>query len=293
MKKISVAWITGIFLFLTSISAFSQNANPVNTSSIEVYPLAITLNKTTSLVFPYAIKSVDKGSQSVLVQKAKGVENILQIKAGKEGFEETNLTVITTEGKLYCFLLNYATQPSVLNLSFGIAKPSVKDAFFSSGDHNEGEIQAYSNAVSIEKKKVHGIKDKKYGMRLRLDGLFIRDNVMYYRIKMENQSNINYDIDQVRFYIRDRKKAKRTATQEIEIKPLYVQNDTPTIKGLSEHIFVFALPKFTIPDQKYLAVQLMEKNGGRHLELNVKNRKIAKAVQIESGLMSLCNEKSE
>jgi conjugative transposon TraN protein len=258
-----------------------------------VYPLAITLNKTTSLVFPYAIKSVDKGSQSVLVQKAKGVENILQIKAGKEGFEETNLTVITTEGKLYCFLLNYATQPSVLNLSFGIAKPSVKDAFFSSGDFNEGEIQAYSNAVSIEKKKMHGIKDKKYGMRLRLDGLFIRDNVMYYRIKMENQSNINYDIDQVRFYIRDRKKAKRTATQEIEIKPLYVQNDTPTIKGLSEHIFVFALPKFTIPDQKYLAVQLMEKNGGRHLELNVKNRKIAKAVQIESGLMSLCNEKSE
>ncbi|MBV5348065.1 conjugative transposon protein TraN, partial [bacterium] len=63
MKKISAVWITGIFLFLTSISAFSQNANPVNTSTIEAYPLAITLNKTTSLVFPYAIKSVDRGSQ--------------------------------------------------------------------------------------------------------------------------------------------------------------------------------------------------------------------------------------
>lgn len=293
MKKISAVWITGIFLFLTSISAFSQNANPVNTSSIEAYPLAITLNKTTSLVFPYAIKSVDRGSQSVLVQKAIGVENILQIKAAKEGFEETNLTVITTEGKLYCFLLNYAPQPSVLNLSFRIGKPSVKDAFFSSGDYNVGEIQAYSNVVSIEKKKMHGIKDKKYGMRLRLDGLFIRDNVMYYRVKMKNQSNINYDIDQLRFFIRDRKKAKRTATQEIEIKPLYVQNDIPTIKGQSEHIFVFALPKFTIPDQKYLAVQLMEKNGGRHLELNVNDRKITKAVPIESGLMSLRNEKSE
>ena len=110
---------------------------------------------------------------------------------------------------------------------------------------------------------------------------------------MKNQSNINYDIDQLRFFIRDRKKAKRTATQEIEIGPLYVQNDTPTIKGLSEQIFVFALPKFTIPDQKYLAVQFMEKNGGRHLELNVKDRKIIKAVPIESGLMSLWNEKSE
>jgi len=293
MKKISAGLITGIFLFLSSIFAFSQNANPVNTSSIEPYPLAIAYEKTTNLVFPYAIKSVDRGSQSVLAQKAKGVENILQIKAGKEGFKETNLTVITAEGKLYCFLLNYAPQPSVLNLTFGIEKPSVKDAFFSSGDYNEGEIQAYSNSVSIEKKKVHGIKDKKYGMRFRLDGLFIRDNVMYYRIKMKNQSNINYDIDQLRFFIRDRKKAKRTATQELEIKPLYVLNNTPTIRGQSEHNFVFALPKFTIPDQKYLAVQLMEKNGGRHLELNVKDRKITKAVPIESGLMSLWNEKSE
>jgi conjugative transposon TraN protein len=282
MKKISVAWITGIFLFLTSISAFSQNANPVNTSSIEVYPLAITLNKTTSLVFPYAIKSVDKGSQSVLVQKAKGVENILQIKAGKEGFKETNLTVITAEGKLYCFLLNYSPQPSVLNLTFGTMNPTVKDAFFSSGDYNEGEIQAYSNAVSIEKKKVHGIKDKKYGMRFRLDGLFICDNVMYYRVKMENQSNINYDIDQLRFFIRDRKKAKRTATQEIEIKPLHVKNDAPTIRGQSEQIFVFALPKFTIPDQKYLAVQLMEKNGGRHLKMDIHNKILVRSMVLSS-----------
>jgi len=282
MKKISAVLIIGIFLFLSGISAFSQNANTVSTTSIEPYPLAITFDKTTSLVFPYAIKSVDRGSQSVLAQKAKGVENILQIKAGRKGFEETNLTVITAEGKLYCFLLNYAPQPTVLNLTFEVSKPSVKVALFSSEDHNEGEVQAYSKAVTIEKKKVHGIKDKKYGMRFRLDGLFIHDNVMYYRIKMDNQSNINYDIDQLRFFIRDRKKAKRTATQEIEIKLLYVQNDTPTVKGQSEHIFVFALPKFTIPDQKYLAIQLMEKSGGRHLELDVHNKALVRSTVLSS-----------
>ncbi len=293
MKKISTAWITGIFVFLTSYSAFPQNANPINTSSIEPYPLTLALEKTTSLVFPYSIKSVDRGSRSVLAQKAKGVENILQLKAGKEGFEETNLTVITAEGKLYCFLLNYAQQPSVLNLTFGTMNSTVKDAIFSSEDYNEAEIQAYSNVVAVEKKRIHGIKDKKYNMRFRLDGLFIRDNVMYFRIKMENQSNINYDIDQLRFFIRDQKKAKRTATQEIEIKPLYVQNDTLTIRGQSEQFYVIALSKFTIPDQKYLAVQLMEKNGGRHLELNVKNRKIMKAVSIESGLKFLPDENSE
>ena len=119
-------------------------------------------------------------------------------------------------------------------------------------------------------------------MRFRLNGLFIHDNVMYYRIKMVNRSNINYDIDQLRFFIRDRKKAKRTATQEIEIKPLYVQNDTPTVRGQSQHIFVVALPKFTIPDQKYLAVQLMEKNGGRHLEVDIHNKALVRATVLPS-----------
>lgn len=283
MKKISAVWILGIFLFLSNILAFSQNAKPGNTSSIEVYPLTITLDKTTSLVFPSAIKNVNRGSQSILAQKVKGVENILQIKAGKEGFEETSLTVITAEGKLYSFLLNYAANPSVLNLSFEVPKPSVQGAVFSSGSHNEGEIQFCSNVAAVEKKNVWCIKDNYYGIEFRLDGLFIRENVMYYRIKMENQSIINYDIDQLRFFIRDRKKAKRTASQEIELKPFYVQNDTPMIKGQSEHIFVFALPKFTIPDQKHLVVQLMEKNGGRHLKLKIHNRVIMRSI----GLLSL------
>jgi hypothetical protein len=94
---------------------------------------------------------------------------------------------------------------------------------------------------------------------------------------MENQSNISYDIDMLHFYIIDRKKSKRTASQEIELQPLYVYGDTSAIKGLSKNLLVFALPMFTIPDNKYLAIQFMERNGGRHLQLRVHNRRIVKA----------------
>jgi len=110
-----------------------------------------------------------------------------------------------------------------------------------------------------------------------MNGLFIQNDVLYVRISIENESNINYDIDQLRFFIRDQKKAKRTATQEIEVSPVFVYNDTHKVEGQSANTIVFALPKFTIPDKKYLAIQLMEKNGGRHLELHVKNKTIVKA----------------
>ncbi len=275
MKKITAMMIIGISLFFVIPSANAQQPSDVQVKSIEPYRLDIAYSKTSNIIFPYAIISVDRGSKDVLTQKAKGVENILQVKAARDSFPETNLTVVTADGKLNSFVVNYASQPAVLNLSFSGAKANT--IFLSPENVNQAEIQSYAKVVATHKKKVRGIKDKDYGICLRMNGLFIQDEVIYLRINIENQSNISYDIDQLRFFIRDRKKAKRTATQEIEISPVYIQNDTDKIDGNSGQTMVFALPKFTIPDKKYLAIQLMEKNGGRNLQLKVSNAVIVNA----------------
>lgn len=275
MKKLSTAMAIGILLVLTNSHAFSQDE--IKMKVIEPYRLSITYFKTSNLIFPYPIVSADRGSKDVLVQQAKGVDNILQVKAGKEDFEESNLTVITADGHLYSYILCYTDNPSALNIQFTADKLKDTIALFPTGSTNEAQLHADAGRIAGKKRTIHGIKDKKQGMRLRLNGLFIRDNIMYCQIKLGNSSNINYDIDQFRFFISDQVRSKRTATQELEIKPLYVHQDTVTVKGQSEHTIVFALPKFTIPDNKQLIVQVMEKNGGRHLELKVKNRAIARA----------------
>jgi hypothetical protein len=84
----------------------------------------------------------------------------------------------------------------------------------------------------------------------------------------------------LRFFIKDEKKSRRTALQEIEIQPLHVHGDTSTIAGTGKETFVFALHKFTIPNKKYLSVQMIEKNGGRNLELFIRNRILIKAKSI-------------
>ncbi|HQS22831.1 MAG: conjugative transposon protein TraN [Sphingobacteriia bacterium 24-36-13] len=281
MKKISAVMVMGFSLFVTFFSAQAQQAiGSVQVRSIEPYQVAISFFKTTNIIFSHAIISVDRGSKDVLAQKAKGVENILQIKAAKEGFPETNLTVVTADGKLNSFLIDYADQPSILNLSLTGSEPT-NTIFLSPENINQAIVERYAKTAILSKKKVRGIKDKDFGIRLRMNGLFIQGNVMYMRINIENQSNINYDIDQLRFFIRDQKKAKRTATQEIEILPVLTYNNTDKIKGQTSNTIVFALSKFTIPDKKYLAIQLMEKNGGRHLELHIKNKTIVKALPID------------
>jgi hypothetical protein len=52
------------------------------------------------------------------------------------------------------------------------------------------------------------------------------------------------------------------------------------VKAGTHNRVVFALNKFTIPDAKYLAIEMGEKNGGRNLLLKVNNRKILKATSL-------------
>lgn len=277
MKKISAVMVAGLLHVLLSVQLYAQSNSEPNVTVIKPYILPITFYKTTNLVFPYAIKSVDRGSKDVLVQKAKEVENILQVKAAKLGFEQTNLTVITADGKLYSYILNYIDTPNALNFQFDNIAQIYPEAFFSNVSINEAQVQADADSIALAKEIIHGIRDRSYGMNMKVSGLYIKGDVLFCRLTLQNHTYINYGIDQLRFYIRDQKKSKRTATQELEITPLYIKGDTSVIVGQTKNVFVYALPKFTIPDKKYLVIELMEKSGGRHLKIHVLNKTIVRA----------------
>lgn len=272
---------TGLLLLFFNTIAYSQGMVEVlKTTIIEPYSLTITVNKTSNLIFPYSIKSVDRGSRDVLAQKAKGVENILLVKASRENFAETNLSVITSDGKLYSFILRYSNNPSRLNISFTKDTTLERPVSLLQSGNNEAQMHLTAERIANEKRLLYGIKDRKNRMKLQLNGIYIKNDVVFYQLEMQNQSNIGYDLDMLRFFIQDKKKSKRTAYQEIAIQPLYVYGDTSVIKGQSKNILVFALPKFTIPEKKYLSIQLMERNGGRHLRLRVHNPTIVKAKPV-------------
>jgi len=256
-----------------SAQLFAQQTRVEITNKVSPLPLTVGYNQTMNLIFPYGIKSVDKGSKDLLVQKAKGVENVLQVKAGKEDFEVTNLTVITSDGQLYSFLLSYEARPANLNIELGVqAAGKNRDVIFSASSDNEASRDAAAERVALKKPYLRGVRDAKFDITLRLTGLYIKDDMLYFQLSLENVSHINYDIDQLRFFIRDQKKSKRTASQEIEIIPQQITGNAKIIRGNSRQVVVVAIPKFTIPDKKYLVVQLIESNGGRHLSIVIQNR---------------------
>jgi hypothetical protein len=63
----------------------------------------------------------------------------------------------------------------------------------------------------------------------------------------------------------------------LEQIPILIYGNAQRIPAQSTQTLVVALPKFTIPDQKHLKIDLMETNGGRNLRLKIKNRHLMKA----------------
>lgn len=274
------------YLFLISLLLVCVSVNPQSNAKETAFyedqykNLQVGFSKTTSIIFPYTIKSIDKGSAEVLVQKAKGVENILLVKAAKQHFFQTNLTVVTSDGKLYVFVLNYDETCPDLNFKAENAVVASRDVLFSLENENQKRIEQCALTAYSKKKKISGLKKSKHQIRLEVNGIFIQQDVLYLRIVFENKSKINYDIDQLRFFIRDQKNSKRTASQEIELQPLYATSSSSVIPYKSEIIKVYALEKFTIPENKYLTLQMIEKNGGRHLEVDINNNLTDKVIPI-------------
>lgn len=269
MKKISVV-MTGILVFLSLIKVSAQQTTTA--SLIQPFHLAITFNKTTNLVFPYAIKSVDRGSRDVLVQKALGVENVLQVKAAKMGFTETNLTVVTADGSLYPYILDYSDSPANFSYVFTDKSITAQAVAMFAKDATTDDIRKYSEAVNAKERSIKGVKDEQGSVALDLKGIYIHNEAIYFQLFLKNNSIASYDVQSLRFYIQDKKRIKRTAEQQLDIQPLYISGNCSLVPGTSEQTITVALPKFTIPDKKFLAVELMEKNGGRHLMLRIKNK---------------------
>ena len=267
-----------------SFGAAAQTANVFSRSSyIDPYKLEVTYNKTTHLIFPAGITSVDRGSRDILVQKANFVENILSIKADVKDFTETSLTVITADGKLYSFVVGYSGEPSYLNIDVGrISGPDSTKVMYSARGANKTVLWIYADSVMSKGSNMRAIHTENSKVSMALNALYIHEDVLFCELSLKNNSALNYDIDQLHFYIRDRKKADRTASQEIEIRPLSITGDTLMIRSESKQPCVIALPKFTIPDGKYLSIEMMEKNGGRNLFLKVKDRHIMKAKKLQT-----------
>ena len=259
---------------------------------IPPYALEVTFYKTVHIIFPSAIKYVDLGSADIIAGKADGSENVLRVKAALRDFSrETNLAVITEDGSYYTFNVKYADEPTKLNIEMkdflhdgeAVNRPNNSQEVYLKELGSESPLLVRLIMKSIhkdDKRLVKHIGCKRFGIQYILKGIYTHNGLLYFHTELKNSSNVPFTVDFVSFKVVDRKVAKRTAIQEQVIVPLRAYNYVTEVGGKSRERTVFTLPKFTLPDDKQLVVEINEQNGGRHQQFTVTNAELVRAKVI-------------
>jgi len=259
---------------------------------IPPYALEVTFSKTVHIIFPAAIRYVDLGSADLLAAKADGTENVLRVKAALRDFSrESNLAVITEDGAYYTFNVRYADEPRKLSIEMtdflhdgeAVNRPNNAMEIYMKELGQESPLLVKLIMRSIYKNNKREIKHigcKRFGIQHLLKGIYSHNELLYFHTELKNSSNVPFDVDHITFKIVDKKVAKRTAIQEQVIWPIRAHNYMMIVGGKKSERTVFTLPKFTIPDDKHLVVELYEKEGGRHQTFTVENADLVRAKVI-------------
>lgn len=276
-----------IFCLLACGLALAARALPApgapGSRVIEPCRIEVAYAKTVHILFPAAVRYVDLGSTDLVAGKADGAENVLRIKAAVRGFEgETNFSVITDDGVFYAFDALYAEAPERLSIVMQV--PSVEEhpgpcgrgegyvRLQELGDENPKDVNRLMRGIyKQDARQIRNIGSRRFGVQFLLRGIFVQGDLFYLHTQIRNTSNIDLDIDRIRFRIADRKVARRTALQETLLEPVRTLDGATEVKAGRSLRNVYVLRKFSIPDDKVLIVDLIERNGGRHQSFIVQN----------------------
>ena len=257
------------------------------------YGLEVTFEKTVHLIFPAAIRYVDLGSQNIIAGKADDAENVLRVKAAVREFEtETNMSVICEDGSFYAYNVKYADEPKKLSIEMkdflapteGRLPSNRADIYFKElGSESPILVKLIMKSIyQNDKRTIKHVGAKQFGMRFLLRGLYAHNGLLYFHVRMDNESNMPYAVDFITFKVVDKKVAKHTAIQERILQPLRAFHQVMWIgAGRSERI-VFALEQFTLSEDKQLEVTLYERNGSRTLTFYVEPEDLLLTKKIDN-----------
>ena len=228
----------------------------------------VSRDKRTALFFKSAVKIISKSTPDFdLTQKE---DALITIKARNTGFSPTRINVQdVSTAKIYHIPVEYSYGRAGRRIDVDGAAPMSIRVIKSP----ELNYNAVVSQLATGKRKNVVDNEKMGGIKAWVDKLSLAGNRIYFRLDIRNKSNLPYEIDFVRFYIRDLKTIARMATHEREIVPLITTLNKKTSIGHKQEIAkVFGFHRFSLSENQALNVELYERNGNRHLYLQIKQK---------------------
>ncbi|MFB3390087.1 DUF4138 domain-containing protein [Flavobacterium sp. LAR06] len=242
--------------------SYSQSKKTVDSISYGNSSIDVSDRLTTHLIFKSDINYIDIGSAAFSVDKIKNIVKIKCTDLAKWNVtDRTNLTVVTKDGFYYSLWVDYSENPIVKTY---IYKP--EDSF----KLNSFDVLNKENCNSLLSRTSNFFREySNHKMKYQVNGIFYDEDKIIVRLKVENESNIHFTTDSIRFVLTTKKKfnlfkslKKQTAIQYNEKRAAFVCNNTKDINAKSDNTFLFEFNRFVPTDSEVLEINIAENNSG-------------------------------
>lgn len=126
----------------------------------------------------------------------------------------------------------------------------------------------YARQIWVSPARYRNAATKMHRMTMRLNNVYSVGDYFFIDFSIDNRTNIKFDIDQLRVKLTDKKTAKATNSQTIDLTPEFVLD--PITSFLFGYRNVIVIKKMTFPNDKILTIEMSEKQiSGRTISLSV------------------------
>lgn len=257
--------------------AFLCSAHAKN--SIQLDTIYANEKMTMALFFPSDIKQSITGSENFVFTYNREKEQNLGLLKAVKGIH-SNLLVITTDGKVYSYILKYSEHienPNrfiTINESIGNAKRVLKKEVkikenpqnnISVNDSQDLLRRSCESLLKLPEEK--NIRKKKGNVKLSLKNLKYHGDYVYLQFEIENKSGVRFDFDYINIFKVNGNQKRNASYQEIHLKPIYIHEKPNQILPNTKTKVIYVVPKYTVDDNEKIEAILQELNTTRVVKL--------------------------
>ena len=241
----------------------------------EMEQLTVNENVTTVITASEPIRLVDISTDKVVGDKP--IENTIRLKPKEGGHEDgavLAIVTVVTERYRSQYALIYTTR-----LEEAVSDKEVqlneRNAFHNPAvSMSTEEMVRYARRIWNSPAKYRNIKTNKHHMQMRLNNVYTVGEYFFIDFSVQNKTNLQFDIDEIRFKLRDKKQQKATNVQEIDLEPVMLLDKSMHFKHGYRNVVV--LKKMTFPNDKVLTIEMSE--------LQISGRTISMTIDYEDVL---------
>lgn len=229
-NKIKVMKLGKIFSVMSLGLVFSSQAFAQQTYQ-EIEQLTVNESVTTVITASEPIRFVDISTDKVAGDQP--LDNVVRLKPKEPGHEDGEvlaIVTVVTERYRTQYALVYTTRMTEAVIDKEVQLQEMNAYNNPKISMSTADMVSFARQVWNSPAMFRNVAHKEHRMEMRLNNIYAVGDYFFIDFSIENKTNIQFDIDEIRIKLADKKINKATNSQIIELTPALILEDTKSFK---------------------------------------------------------------